>query len=815
MSTQLPDPQTLNSWEDAFQYPLPVVRKLEQQLRKNIDENRQKLRSLVGASYRDLLGTAETIIEMDESMEKVENLLADVGKKCNARTVGRIAENHGRMRMIRETQDVEHMRVMVQTKILQSCLKAAARLVRDGGDALLAAKLLVLSRLLHKEVSECRQPPPILEKLRHRLNTLRARLLSYIDQRLVSPITDKHMLAQILSAYAFITSSNPKEVLRHFLQIRYNQLETVGDTLSESDILQSLDLYSRTITEARDLFPKRLAEALARLSHTALLHDEQITSIPELNLDIYGQWIADNIRKFTPWSRHDQLLASDVGDALTAWTKQAQRSLLDRLRSHLENQGDAREIVQSRRKFISKFIGLSSRLRHVTSRTAVQDLREMFLARLQVLAIRSADLDGLLLGENDVAHLVAAQSRDSTLWSLASEDFQLDHGALKLRQSILSRKHGRDEGMRSELAKLDAWVSRVSGFLDIIDTMKTTKWEEDFDIDLEDTEDADDVQRALSKDDPSRLKEALRTACSEALRRISQSITAAAHSTKYPTHYLRLWRELSTRRRAIGSRLELEIISISLLELYRNIAQAISEDAIRDYISSAKNGRRPTVMLWEGTPPLPSQPSPQVFGFLTSLHRAMANAGVDLWSAPCVGELKAVVLSRLGREFGTEKFTGKMDKPDAEISTNGHAAHEAEAAVDGESQDQGTADGGDQEENIINGEDEEKGAINGAGDAKDAVNGDGTSTSRENDANDLKVARLLQNLFDLYYLSRILEGVQHDLSASQDFDAAMKAIKADAGVEEAADERLKKSAGEYWKRTYLLFGLLAGRAGHA
>lgn len=48
MANEAPDPRTFKSWEDAFQYPIPVVRKLEQQLRSNADENREKLRSLVG-----------------------------------------------------------------------------------------------------------------------------------------------------------------------------------------------------------------------------------------------------------------------------------------------------------------------------------------------------------------------------------------------------------------------------------------------------------------------------------------------------------------------------------------------------------------------------------------------------------------------------------------------------------------------------------------------------------------------------------------------------------------------------------------------
>lgn len=48
MASEGPDPLTFTSWEDAFQYPIPIVRKLEQQLRNHGEDNRHKLRNLVG-----------------------------------------------------------------------------------------------------------------------------------------------------------------------------------------------------------------------------------------------------------------------------------------------------------------------------------------------------------------------------------------------------------------------------------------------------------------------------------------------------------------------------------------------------------------------------------------------------------------------------------------------------------------------------------------------------------------------------------------------------------------------------------------------
>lgn len=48
MASEGPDPQCLKSWEDAFQYPIPTVRRVEQELRRDIASNKEKLRALVG-----------------------------------------------------------------------------------------------------------------------------------------------------------------------------------------------------------------------------------------------------------------------------------------------------------------------------------------------------------------------------------------------------------------------------------------------------------------------------------------------------------------------------------------------------------------------------------------------------------------------------------------------------------------------------------------------------------------------------------------------------------------------------------------------
>lgn len=54
MATETPDVRNIKSWKEAFQYPIPTVRKVEQELRRDIATNREKLRSLVGYVHTTL-----------------------------------------------------------------------------------------------------------------------------------------------------------------------------------------------------------------------------------------------------------------------------------------------------------------------------------------------------------------------------------------------------------------------------------------------------------------------------------------------------------------------------------------------------------------------------------------------------------------------------------------------------------------------------------------------------------------------------------------------------------------------------------------
>ena len=61
MSDKIPEVQELKSWEDAFQFPVPATRRIEQQLRAELAANGDKLRRLVGSALTALCFALTTL----------------------------------------------------------------------------------------------------------------------------------------------------------------------------------------------------------------------------------------------------------------------------------------------------------------------------------------------------------------------------------------------------------------------------------------------------------------------------------------------------------------------------------------------------------------------------------------------------------------------------------------------------------------------------------------------------------------------------------------------------------------------------------
>ncbi|KAK3068358.1 mannose-ethanolamine phosphotransferase gpi13 [Teratosphaeriaceae sp. CCFEE 6253] len=776
MAGQPPDPRTFDTWEDAFQYPLPVVRKLEQQLRRQLEDNRQKLRALVGASYRDLLGTAERIIEMDGQIRMVEERLGGVGRQCSARAVERVGDNHARMRAGREDGEREGNRAMVQTKVLQSALTACTRTMRARGDALLVAKLLVLARVLHKRVSEGVGAPDMIGELGRKLAMLRKKLLAYIERSLARPAADRHSLARTLCAYALVSSSSPRDVLRHFLQVRLREIESKAEVATEATILQVLESCHRTLVDSRALFPKLFTESLAQLGTLPLVQDAQVKALHELNLDIYGAWLAPDVQGFTPWVRHEQLSASEVNDGLSAWSKQAQECTVGAVTAYLESETDAHAILSVRKKVLSQYLAMAARRSDASHSHAIENLRSVFLARLSRLAELRAQEGAAVFEDINLAASPPPGAGD--LWQLASQGFDASHGAAQLRQAVLDRRHGRDERLRTICQRLDAWVHNLGAFWDLTQQMRATRWNDDADVDFDDPDDGEALLDTLTKRDPEQLRTGLREATREAIEHIYATVQRASDAGSNAALLLRLLREIHHRQRTLAAHLGIgpntsshDTFATLATSLHQKFAASVSDTVLKQHAAPRGKHVGIPLSLWEGAPALPVQPSPATHRVLSAVQRGLGEVGGDVWSPDAVGALKTVLDGRLAERLGEGATGGDHSEP----VVNGHAAKDDET-----------------------------------GEEADAVN-PGPVVNGEPPVDDRRRHQQLQLLFDVLYLQAVLHhqpshegegggGALQDLAAQ---------LTAKLHLDMPTSERLRKSAGEYWRKTYLLFGLLA------
>ncbi|KAK6440908.1 hypothetical protein LTR95_002864 [Oleoguttula sp. CCFEE 5521] len=760
MAPPPPDSSTLSSWEAAFAQPLPVVRSLHTQLTSQISSNREKLRSLVGSSYRDLLSTAEKIIEMETQIRVVEGNLGKIGRGCDSRIVTGRREERWCGGGDREKGQLE---AIARLKVAKGGIEAVGKLVRRGGDALVGAKVLGVVRLLLKSLDGVEDQGHLVRELGKRVTGLKAKLLRHVDGVLVKPGTERVELVKALCAHAMITSSNQQDVLKHFLELRLEALETKSQYLSQATVLEMLELYGNTILEARDAFTRRLAERFAQLSKAPLLQDPAVSSLPELSHDVHGRWIPENIRTFTYSTYSISLANGDVDKGLEAWSGEVQKIIFQSVTTSLAAQTDIKSVLDFRHAVLMKFFIVSVQTRDEDPSGTFEQMRSAIVGRMYALIAEASKI------ELDLTTPKTSTAGDQQLpiWDLAAKSLDTMNRAAKLRGIVIDHRHGRDEEVRQIHNTLASWSARLDEQWSVVATMRTAKWEtHDLDFDLDDVgyDGNAELRTLLTKDDPRFAEERLRLDTAKALGAAFKQIADVAKDGANAAYYIRVLRALEAKTIALGARLkDVTFLDASLYSsLYKAIAEQACEQPLREYQASLTRLTQVVSILWDGTPALPLQPSLATFKFLTALQRSMASMGEDLWTRDAVEAVRRHVSEALAKSF------------DEEIDADEDAVHDKNAAPESES----TATNTDEDEPT-----------------------EPKSTSRTTQA-------ATQCLFDVLYLQHPLT---HPSGSPDLLDRPRASLATRAQLDEAALQRLQKSAKEYWKRTYLLFGLLAAR----
>lgn len=815
-----PSITALRTSAEAFAYPLPTVRQLQKQLSAELDEKNARLRTLVGGSYRELLGTAELIVDMRRDVAGVEDRLGGVAEGCGRAAVGRKIAGLAKLGPARREgsggdgglDGVVGLGWVACAKTLSGCVIVVGRLLKSGGGAsassqsraqrlVVAAKVLVLSRLLLKSLaneskSRSRETEELLEDMRTKVSGLRRRLLRGVERMLQRVDGNREDLALTLSAYSLATSSGARDVLRHFLHVRgealalafgENEDSDVKEEDEEASVTRALSLYTKTLLDVQALAPRRLSDALLALKAKQLLNDEALRELDGLRLDMCEKWLGDEILYFTPYIRHDDLDGPQTVDTLKGWAKKASEVLLQGFEAMLEGIQDFQAVMTLRTKVYDIWIREGGKAKGFDSSIMLDGLRKVVNSRLdKLLKARVTKLH--LVGTEVKATLgtwaPALNEKATSLWDDELLDMELTNGAGAFKQSIIAHVHGRNDAVSRVVTGYETWRRFVDDLRSVIEALKQQRWDDDDDIEnLDDDDSLEDKNTLLSKDDPEMLLQHLETSLKasfedleERLATILATYQGSEHIGTISIFVLRILREI---RAQLPQKPDLTSFGISLIpDLHKTLAERVSATATaksKYLIPKKKNllGRA----LWEGSPELPVQPSPATFRLLQSLAVSMDEAGSDLWSPTAIKALKHRVCTTV-----VGKWMTLLEASSPANTDHAKGSEKAHVVPNGNAEQADNAD-----ENIA------------------------TSDSRKpaEPKPDTRGQKdlFIQSLFDFLVLKQCL--LVPDTAQDEHLEKLEEHLRSRLDLPAVSSERLQQGVREYWKRTNLLFGLLS------
>jgi len=547
----------------------------------------------------------------------------------------------------------------------------------------LVAKVLVVSRLLHKSLAQGADIPPFLDDLRTQLASLRRKLLVHIDRRFAGPSATPDVLVEAMCAFSLATSSLPKDVLRHFLHVRTEALiARLERNEGDGNVLEALKVYVRTLQDTRTLFPKRLAESLAKLKAQPLLRDPDVRGLVELNLDLHERWVADEVRNFTPWVRHEDLQTAEAEKVLKEWARKVFEVFLGGLRDRLQGVEDLMELARLRKQLLEMWLSTDGQPSGFVTPEVLSGLRSAM--NTQFNHVICGRVDRLDLVSSEVKAVIEAwkpgvSDVHLSMWDASMTGMDVSNAAAAFKQAILHRSHGKNNTLLRVLDKWTLWLHSVDEVGTVIESLKRTKWDLDLDADEDDEElELDSKETLLNEDDPRELEEnfvdALRAAMSTMESKL-QDCAAISTPESTPHQSLFLLRLIREFRQHLPKHYQNPQFSLSLVPAaHHTLADSILHTPLHAFertIQKISHTRKvPTRALWQGTPPLPVQPSVAVFRLLHGIVEAMNEVGSDVWTVDATDILKRQLRARL-LPFLEDTRNAKATSTSAQHQTNG------------------------------------------------------------------------------------------------------------------------------------------------
>ena len=654
---------------------------------------------------------------------------------------------------------------------------------------LLAAKVLVISRLLYNKISENPKTSTYIEGLRSRLDKLRQKLLAMIDRRLKAVSIESSNLTDVLCAISLARKSSTAEILRYFHRIRSDAIIALMQDQDETgdSALLALQLWICSLHDTMDIFPQRLSQALLKLKTAPLFNNPDLRSLIEIDHDIHSEWISDDIKNFTPYIRHDDLHSTTVTKQTATWAFTTLVHYRDGVSSMLGSIFDPSLIVELRKRTLELWFSNQSQISGIDRSQVFDSLRGVFITRLlDLIRLGCGNLSKVAFSVHDI---LGDWQEDSfvvfpSLWDKRMTMMDTSNGARPFIEALQSRAYGRNDLIKKTLQVHLAWLKSVAGFETTIKDMKAIKWEEEVDDIYESDEFADERQHLLAEVEPQELQVGLTNALNEAflnmqdtMEQFVTSLTTDNNRASKAIFLLRLLRELKQQRPPFMR--ETYSHERSVQTLHRIVADSVTKTSLakcRNRITKVRTqDRLPQRALWEGTPELPILPSPWVFKLLQILVADMAGKGPDLWSLQATRQLKILFRTSLAQELSTI-----FDSTDP-ISANDKSNTNEEQPIPADNPPPNS----------------DTHPPNGA-----------LKHQSETPSSPKYTDRHTQHLFDLDYLHHATLFSSTSPTSEDELDRLKQKCKDTSHLPQTSYDRIEKAAREYWLKTGLLFALL-------
>ena len=675
------DTNTLPStWQDALEkHPVSSVRTLEKELRASALRDREKLRALVGSDYRELLATAEQIVELNNQNREAEANISALSQACRPPSA-----NH------KSHAAPSRVATAYQLKFVDQLLRCTSMSTKDRSVSL-ASKALIISRLLLKHLDESNAPAKTVKWLQNRWRVLRQQLLRCIDSLLSRPFTSLAILTRAVGAYCLTTSSSAADAIKHFQSLRGHRLAqerpaTTDRLVRLQELRQKCHYLIASVTATKAICGRGVVELLQNLQRQPLIEDEQVTQVETPQLDINSTLLPADVLSFMPYFTRSTPSASEMRVSVRVWVGDMMKHLAREVEAAVSDL-NLIGVLRTRKQIFC--ILLPACFSASIGESGISLVREEFSKRIvQLLKQQAQHL-------HDIGSTLRSAQNDSPVELLWHTDVIRRMNAKMSASDLSSIRNlhlGAIGGLQALFSLLRKWLRRVQMTREELQNLTKMRWQdkiEEYDDDDEDT--ARTIISGLAKDEPESFLESLDSAAfgaaitfiatvNELSSETTKELSNIGRSTRVPT-LLRLIREVRTVFQSLFPKENFPTLVASTRELEEALAQQTASEVFATIESSDFTNASSFVAE--------DLPSPVAVSVLRQICTVMAGTGgIDLWTKAAVRKLQRLVLKRIAAndkkayyirsDFDENYLQAALDGHEgSEQSTSDHQARKA------------------------------------------------------------------------------------------------------------------------------------------